>query len=72
MLPTLIYTRSEVVIPAPFFNGVNSSGNPVRKYWIPGQARNDNHSKRTFDAVHEKIYVILFLNRCNQESIALP
>jgi hypothetical protein len=40
--------NEKVVIPAPFFNGVNSSGNPG-KYWIPpyqvrdrlSQARND-------------------------------
>jgi hypothetical protein len=38
---TLLYIRSEVVIPAPIFIGINSSGNPAQKHWIPGQARND-------------------------------
>ena len=38
----LLYINSEAVIPAPFFNGVNSNGDPAHKYWIPGQARNDN------------------------------
>ena len=47
---TLLYINSEAVIPAPFFNGVNSNGDPAHKYWIPpyqvrgrlSQARNDN------------------------------
>ncbi len=37
-------------MPAPFSNGVNSSGNPAHKHWIPGHARNDKQSKGTSDA----------------------
>jgi hypothetical protein len=32
---TLLYINSEVVIPAPIFIGINSSGNPAKKDWIP-------------------------------------
>ncbi len=56
---TLLYIGSEAVIPAPISTGINSSENPAQKDWIPpyqvrgklSQARNDNHSKETFDAV---------------------
>jgi len=50
--PTLLYISSQAVIPVPVFTRINSSGNPIQKYWIPGQARNDNQNKGTFDAVH--------------------
>jgi hypothetical protein len=33
--PTLLYIGSEAVIPAPISIGINSSGNPAQKYWIP-------------------------------------
>jgi hypothetical protein len=43
-MPMNLYTAASIaakgVIPAPFFNGINSSRNPA-KHWIPGQARND-------------------------------
>ena len=45
VLLTFLYIISEAVIPVPVFTGVNSSGNPVQKHWIPGQARNDKQSK---------------------------
>ena len=32
---TLLHIDCEAVIPAPISIGVNSSGNPARKYWIP-------------------------------------
>jgi len=33
--------------------GINSNRNPERPtYWIPGQARNDNQSKETYDALY--------------------
>jgi hypothetical protein len=31
----LLYITSEAVIPAPIFIGINSSGNPLQKHWIP-------------------------------------
>jgi hypothetical protein len=58
--PTLLYINSEAVIPAPISIGINSSGNPPQKHWIPpyqvrgrlSQARNDKESKGTSDALH--------------------
>jgi len=50
--PTLLYIISEAVIPARIEYGVNTTGNPVQKYWIPGQARNDNQGKGASDAMH--------------------
>jgi hypothetical protein len=32
---TLLYIDSEVVIPAPIFIGINSSGDPAQQDWIP-------------------------------------
>jgi hypothetical protein len=57
---TLLYINSEVVIPAPIFIGINSSGNPAQKDWIPpyqvrgrlGQARNDKQRKGIYDSPH--------------------
>lgn len=43
----LLHISSGAVIPAPYY-GVNSRGNPVQKYWIPGRARNDSQSGGTF------------------------
>jgi hypothetical protein len=44
---------AKVVIPAPIFVGVNSSGNPG-KHWIPGQARNDKLD-RTYIVVYSSL-----------------
>jgi hypothetical protein len=52
---TLLCIEVEAVIPAPISIGINSSGHSVRKYWIPGQARNDNQSKGAFDQVHKQL-----------------
>jgi len=38
---TLLYINPKSVIPVPISIGINSSGNPGCKNWIPGQARND-------------------------------
>jgi hypothetical protein len=46
LLYTATLITAEIVIPAPVFTGVTSSGNPG-KYWIPGQARNDK-TDRTY------------------------
>jgi hypothetical protein len=59
LCPTFLYISPEAVIPALFFNGVNSSGKPAQKYWIPpyqvrgrlNQAWKANQRKETFDAV---------------------
>jgi len=32
---TLLYISSETVIPVPVFTGINASGNPIQKYWVP-------------------------------------
>ena len=50
--PKLLWISPEAVIPAPISIGMNSNGNLVQKYWIPGQARNDNQSNETFDPIH--------------------
>ncbi len=46
----------EAVIPATVSTALvegEGGGNPVQKYWIPGQARNDNQSEETLDTLHE-------------------
>jgi len=40
--------------PCVAFPHESGSGNAALKYWIPGQARNDNQRKNTFDAVPKR------------------
>lgn len=43
-----LHISSGAVIPAPIKYGVSSSGNPVEKYRITAQARNDSQSEGIF------------------------
>jgi len=48
----LLYIHTDTVIPAPIFIGLNSSGNPAPKDWIPDQVRNDNQKKETTETLY--------------------
>jgi hypothetical protein len=52
MMKPKIQPVRKIVIPAHASAGVNSSGNPAHKHWIPGQARNDKYRKEISESLH--------------------